>query len=106
MKGLTVRQILIYASKLKNSNKQSKVDHENNINELMSELMISNIAYNFVDDCSGGELKRLAVASELISYRKPNLLCIDEPTTGLDSNAAEIVSFIDITRRVGKMKSL
>jgi ABC-type multidrug transport system ATPase subunit len=63
----------------------------------MSELMISNITNNFVDDCSGGEFKRLAVASELISYRKPNLLCIDEPMTGLDSNAAEIVSFIDIT---------
>ncbi len=54
--------------------------------------MISIIANIFVDDNSGDELKRLAIASELISYRKPNLF-IDEPTTGLDSNAAEIVFY-------------
>jgi len=93
LKGLTVRQLLTYASKLKNSNENVKVDHQNNINDLMSELMISNTANNSVDNCSGGELKRLVIALELTSYKKPNLLFIDEPTTGLDSNAAEVVSF-------------
>jgi len=92
LKGLTVRQSLTYASKLKNSNENVKVEHQNIVNQLMSELLISDIADNLVENCSGGEIKRLVIASELTSYAKPNMLCIDEPTTGLDSNAAEIAS--------------
>jgi polar amino acid transport system ATP-binding protein len=91
--GLTVKQNLIYASKLKNSVNQSKVNHQNNVNSLLSELMTIDIANTNVEDCSGGEQRRLLIALELTSYVKPNLLCIDEPTSGLDSNAAEMVKF-------------
>jgi len=38
---------------------------------------------------SGGEMKRLCIAIELIT--NPIILFLDEPTTGLDSNSAEIV---------------
>jgi ABC-2 type transport system ATP-binding protein len=55
--------------------------------------MISDIIDNKIEKCSGGEQKRIVIASELTSFIKPNLLCIDEPTSGLDSNAAEVVSF-------------
>ena len=89
--GLTAKQNLIYASKLKNSGKNMNISHENNVNNLLSELMTSDIANNKVEDCSGGEQRRLLIALELTSYIKPNLLCIDEPTSGLDSNAAEVV---------------
>lgn len=89
--GLTAKQNLIYASKLKNSGISCRVDHENNAKNLLSELMISDIENRKVENCSGGEQKRLSIALEMTSYIKPNLLCIDEPTTGLDSNAAEIV---------------
>jgi ABC-2 type transport system ATP-binding protein len=58
---------------------------------LLTELMISDIANTYVEKCSGGEQKRLAIALELTSQIKPNLICIDEPTSGLDSNAAEVV---------------
>jgi ABC-type multidrug transport system ATPase subunit len=92
--GLTAKQNLIYASKLKNSGNQFKIDHENNVMDLMSELMLSDIADNKVKDCSGGEQRRLSIALEMTQHIKPNLLCIDEPTTGLDSNAAEVVTFI------------
>jgi ABC-type multidrug transport system ATPase subunit len=92
--GLTAKQNLIYASKLKNSGNRLKIDHKNNAMNLMSELMISDIADNKVEDCSGGEQKRLSIALEMTQHIKPNLLCIDEPTTGLDSNAAEVVNFI------------
>jgi polar amino acid transport system ATP-binding protein len=91
--GLTAKQNLIYASKLKNSGNQFKVNHENNVNDLLSELMTSDIANTNVEDCSGGEQRRLLIALELTSHIKPNLLCIDEPTSGLDSNAAEMVKF-------------
>ena len=49
---------------------------------------MSDIGDNLIDNCSGGE-----IALELTSYSKSNILLIDEPTTGLDSNAAQVVSF-------------
>jgi ABC-type multidrug transport system ATPase subunit len=90
--GLTAKQNLIYASKLKNSGKDFNISHENNVNNLLSELMTSDIADNKVEFCSGGEKRRLLIALELTSRIKPNLLCIDEPTSGLDSYAAEGVN--------------
>jgi ABC-type multidrug transport system ATPase subunit len=93
LEGLTAKQILIYASKLKNSDK--RLDHEMNVKNLMTEFLISDIEDNCVQNCSGGEQKRLAIALELTSQIKPNLICIDEPTSGLDSNAAEVVGFVN-----------
>ena len=52
-------------------------------------LNITNTANTLVDECSGGEQKRIAIAVELSAEDKPNLLCIDEPTSGLDSCAAQ-----------------
>jgi ABC-type multidrug transport system ATPase subunit len=92
--GLTAKQNLIYASKLKNSGENFKIDHENNVHNLLSELMTSDIANTKVEFCSGGEKRRLLIALELTSLIKPNLLCIDEPTSGLDSNAAEGVNIL------------
>ncbi|XP_054152568.1 uncharacterized protein LOC128951345 [Oppia nitens] len=88
LKGLTVKQTLLYASKLKNSQIFGQLDHNKIVDDLMSELLISDIVDNCVDTCSSGERKRIVIASELTSRIKPNLLLIDEPTSGLDSNAA------------------
>src|ERR1700712_3106515 len=38
--GLTAKQNLIYASKLKNSNCGQDVDHEKNVNQIMSNVII------------------------------------------------------------------
>ena len=94
---LTAKQNLIFASKLKNSDIKANIgsiDHNMNVKTIMEELMISDISDTPVDQCSGGEQKRLTIAVEMAKVEKPNLLCIDEPTTGLDSNVAEIVSCI------------
>ena len=91
LEGLTVRQTLIYASKLKNSQIVKELDDHKIVTDLMSELLISDTADNRVESCSGGEQKRIIIASELTSYIKPNILYIDEPTSGLDSNASEIL---------------
>ena len=91
MTGLTVRQALTYASKLKNSNEKN-VNHNTIVSQVMSELLISDIENNLIEKCSGGQIKRFCIALELTAVHKPNLLFLDEPTTGLDSNAAEVVS--------------
>ncbi|CAG2109986.1 unnamed protein product [Medioppia subpectinata] len=91
LSGLTVRQTLLYASKLKNSRIMDQLNDNKIVEELMSDLMISDTADNRVESCSGGEQKRIVIACELTSHIKPNMLCIDEPTSGLDSNAAEVV---------------
>ena len=89
MTGLTVRQSLIYASKLKNTGKQ--VDHEFNIKQLMDELAINDIKEVNVDKCSSGQQKRIVMAMELTAKYKPNLICVDEPTSGVDSYSALLV---------------
>ena len=89
---LTAKQNLIFASKLKNSDFKANIDHNINVKTIMEELMISDISDTPVQNCSGGQQKRLTIAVEMTKVDKPNLLCIDEPTTGLDSNVAEIVS--------------
>ena len=91
MTGLTVRQALIYASKLKNSGERD-VNHNEIVSQVMSELLIADIENSRIENCSGGQIKRVSVALELTGLIKPNLLFLDEPTTGLDSNAAETVS--------------
>ncbi|CAG2178136.1 unnamed protein product, partial [Oppiella nova] len=57
----------------------------------MQELLISDIRDNRIESCSGGQIKRICIALELTSISKPYLLFIDEPTTGLDTHAAQVV---------------
>src|ERR1700712_1636121 len=57
MTGLTVRQALTYASKLKNSS-ESNVNHNEIVSQVMNQLLISDVQHNLIDKCSGGEVKR------------------------------------------------
>ena len=90
IEGLTVKQSLFYASKLKNTGK--RVDHKFNINELMNELSITDIRNVKIEKCSFGQQKRVVMAMELTSKTKPNLICVDEPTSGADNYSALLVS--------------
>jgi energy-coupling factor transport system ATP-binding protein len=51
-----------------------------------------------VDDLSGGELRRVALAGLL--GRRPRLLILDEPLAGLDEDAR--ASLVDLLRLLGK----
>ena len=92
--NLTVEQNLLYSSKLKNSYSKNNFDHKFNIEKVMNDLMIIEVSNTMTEKCSGGELKRLAIGMELTAFEKPNLLLIDEPTTGLDTHIASQVFII------------
>ena len=93
--NLTVKESLLYASLLKNRPLKDEADiqfdHKKNIDNLVNELMLTNCFNTKVSRCSGGEQKRLSIGLELTAKMQPNLICIDEPTTGLDSHSAEKV---------------
>lgn len=87
---LTVREILRFAFRFKNSNCSNHRTMDEHIDMTIAELMLDyRCLERRFEQCSGGEQKRIAVAQELMSIdRKPQFLFIDEPTTGLDSQAA------------------
>ena len=98
--GLTAKQNMIYASKLKNSRLGEDIDHERNVQQIMDDFLISDTMNTKAGSCSGGQQKRLAIALELTALHKPNVIFCDEPTTGLDSNVAEVVSHYIILLKI------
>lgn len=59
-----------------------KVDEKNKLNEIAKELEIENIMDNSINEISGGELQRVAIAAAVL--KKANLYIFDEPTSYLD----------------------
>ncbi|OTF83516.1 hypothetical protein BLA29_002117 [Euroglyphus maynei] len=104
MPGMTAKQLLIFASRLKNIWEEGTVDHESIALNILNELDLHEARDTMVERCSGGERKRLALGIELTALRMPNLICIDEPTSGLDSNSSVIVT--DCLRKLSRLHNL
>lgn len=83
---LTVKESLIFASKLKNHNDSDEEYHEKIVHNLVFDLGLETCINTRVKDLSGGQLKRLSFAQELVS--RPEFMILDEPTSGLDSSSA------------------
>lgn len=83
---LTVKQNLILRGSLYENNK--KVLREN-INNICDDLKINNLLNNKYKDLSGGQKRICDVARALI--HKPEILFLDEPTTGLDPKTRRIL---------------
>lgn len=89
---LTVKESLMYSSLLRNYKIRNNHLHQDNIAYILDELLLSDCQDNLIVNCSSEEQIRLAIALELTSMEKPNLMCIDQPTNGIDNNANEKVN--------------
>lgn len=85
---LTVFETIHYSSLMKNSNLKNFNHHKVTL-DIIRKLDLGCVKESLVSSLSGSELKRLAIGIEIVSA--PNLLVLDEPTTGLDSFSAQKV---------------
>jgi ABC transport system ATP-binding/permease protein len=79
---LTARRALQYSAELRFSPDTTGAERNARVTEVMEELGLANHADTRADRLSGGQLKRMNVAQELLT--RPSLLFLDEPTSGLD----------------------
>ena len=83
---LTVKDQLVYTALLRLPSKVSREEKFVEVDKVISLLRLNKVAGSPIMLCSGGEKKRINIATELLT--DPEVLLLDEPTSGLDSTSA------------------
>jgi ABC-type multidrug transport system ATPase subunit len=93
-RNLTVRELLTLNASIRQPRLTSS-EIADIVNDVMIDLHIRHVAdtiiggsANTAANVSGGQLKRINIAMELVSLTRPALLLLDEPTSGLDAAIA------------------
>ncbi|KAG8454243.1 hypothetical protein GDO86_000763 [Hymenochirus boettgeri] len=94
MGTLTVRENLQFSAALRLPRTVRQKEKDERINQIIKELGLTKVADSkvgtqLIRGVSGGERKRTNIGMELIT--DPNILFLDEPTTGLDASTANAV---------------
>jgi ABC-type multidrug transport system ATPase subunit len=79
---LTARAALGYAAELRFPSDAGEAERSQRVDEVLSELDMTQHAATRIDRLSGGQQKRVNIGLELLT--KPSLLFLDEPTSPLD----------------------
>lgn len=102
---MTVREHLLFHARLRMGDATPLHAKQRRVKEVMVQLGLDHIQDSIIGDefvrgVSGGEKRRVSIASELLTL--PAVLFLDEPTTGLDSaNAMNVVQIISEVARSG-----
>lgn len=80
--GLTVRECLTYAARLRLPRDTSRSEIKGNVRAIEETLGLGNRTETRIGSLSGGQRKRVSCGVELIG--QPTMLLLDEPTSGLD----------------------
>jgi len=93
-----VIEYLMFHAKLRLPATMPKLKRVQRVMNIIHELGLKKVMHTYIGDAffrglSGGEKRRVSIAAELLTH--PNVLFLDEPTTGLDStNAANVVDLL------------
>lgn len=99
--SLTVARALQYAARLRLPESTTEAEIETSIREIEEALAISHRHDTVLSKLSGGEIKRVSLAAELLA--RPRLLVVDEATSSLDpaTDARIMRLLVDYGRRHG-----
>jgi ABC-type multidrug transport system ATPase subunit len=91
---LSVRDQLTYTAFLRLPSKWTKARKTSEVNRILAVLRLTSCAETPIFLLSGGERKRVNIATELLT--DPVLVLLDEPTSGLDSTTAQgLIKILD-----------
>lgn len=97
--GLTIREIMTYVADLKLGFQDlTQGQKDEVILEIIQLLRLSKVMDTDCNRLSGGELKRLSIAQELVN--NPPVLFLDEPTTG------NFISSMSLTTTIASFQGL
>ena len=90
--AFTVEEAIMFSAMLKRPrNRFTREEIEKTVNHVIEQLGLQKIRKSRVGNSrlvrgiSGGEARRVSIGISLVQLTRPGLLCLDEPTTGLDS---------------------
>ena len=95
-RALTVRETLLFNARIRVPELYLNADSANAVvARVLKDLAISHIADTIIGggpnspaNISGGQVKRVNIAVELVALTRPGVLLLDEPTSGLDASVA------------------
>ncbi len=96
---MLVYEYLKFVAEVRGLNKQ---ETKKRITEVADECNIRKVMRKSIDELSKGYRQRVGLAQAII--HNPDVLILDEPTTGLDPN--QIIEIRDLIKKIGKEKTV